>query len=166
MKELLNEAVTESCVELDVVGCMGLFLDSHESVMATRSVHLSEKTEALIGFLSDEKRNGGKNYSDSINGGLSLLEQLMLQSRPNFSEEEWVYLCNVYSGCLIEFIMPISITSDIMDDLGIYDLAEIDGIGCVLIEKISTMSQCEKVAILWEVKMRWFSVKTVNNLKI
>lgn len=53
-----------------------------------------------------------------------------------------------------------------MDDLGIYDISEIDGIVCALIEKISTMSQCEKVAILWEIKMRWFSVKTVNNRKI
>lgn len=50
-----------------------------------------------------------------------------------------------------------------MDDLGIYDIAEIDGIVCALIEKISTMSQCKKLAILWEIKIRWFSVKTICN---
>lgn len=126
--------------------------------MAKRSVHLSEKTEALIGFLSDENRNGSKNYSGSINAGLLLLESLMNQSRPNFSEEEWVCLCNVYSGCVVEFTMPIRIASDIMDDAGTYDLTKIESVGRELIEKISTMSQCEQAAILWEIKKRWQSV--------
>lgn len=124
--------------------------------MAKRSVHLSEKTEALIGFLSDENRNGSKNYSGSINAGLLMLEALMTQSKPNFSEEEWVYLCNVYSGCAVEFTMPIRIASDIMDDAGTYDLTKIDSIGRGLIEKISIMSQCQQAAILWEIKKRWY----------
>jgi hypothetical protein len=126
--------------------------------MAKRSVHISEKTEALIGFLSDEKRTGGKNYSGSINAGLLMLEKLMIQSKPEFSEDEWVYLCNVYSGCAVEFTMPIRIASDIMDDVGTYDLTKIDTVGRGLIEKISLMSQCEQVAILWEIKNRWQSV--------
>lgn len=126
--------------------------------MSKRSVHISEKTEALIGFLSDEKRTGGKNYSGSINASLLLLEQLMIQSKPEFSEDEWVYLCNVYSGCAVEFTMPIRIASDIMDDAGTYDLTKIDTVGRGLIEKISLMSQCEQVAILWEIKNRWQSV--------
>lgn len=125
--------------------------------MAKRSVHISEKTEALIGFLSDENRNGGKNYSGSINAGLLLLESLMIQSKPSFLEDEWVYLCNVYSGCAVEFTMPIRVASDIMDDAGTYDLASIDPIGRELIEKISTMSQYQQAAILWEIKKRWQS---------
>lgn len=120
--------------------------------MAKRSIHISEKTEALIGFLSDENRNGRKNYSGSINAGLLMLEALMAQSKPEFSEEEWVYLCKVY--CAVEFMMPIRIASDIMDDVGIYDISKIDAVGRSLIEKISTMSQCQQAAILWEIKKR------------
>lgn len=126
--------------------------------MAKRSVHLSEKTEALIGFLSDEKRTGGKNYSGSINAGLLMLEQLMLKSKPYFSEEEWVYLCSAYSARIIDLTMPVNIVRDIMDTLDCYDLSEIDDTGRLLIDKIRSMSQCQQTAILWEIKKRWQSV--------
>lgn len=126
--------------------------------MAKRSVHINEKTEALIGFLSDENRNGGKNYSGSINAGLLMLEALMVQSKPDLSEEDWIYLCNVYAGCVVEFTMPIRIAGDIMDDAGTYDLTKIESVGRGLIEKISTMSQCQQAAILWEIRKRYQSV--------
>lgn len=127
--------------------------------MAKRSVHISEKTESVIGFMSDEKTNGSKNYSGSINSGLLMLEQLMIQSKPELSQDEWVYLANVYSGCLIELgTTPIRIASDIMDDLGIYDISAIDDIGRGLIQKISPMSQCQQAAILWEIKRMWQAV--------
>lgn len=123
--------------------------------MAKRSVHLSEQAEAIIAFLSDAKKNGGSNYSGSINSMLELVSNIAKSSKPELSEDEWVYLCNVYSGCEIGFVMPIRIASDIMDDAGCSDVEHIDPVGRSLIKQADKWSQCEQLAVLWEVKTRW-----------
>lgn len=123
--------------------------------MSKRSVYLSEQTEAIIGFLSDEKMNNGKNYSGSINAGLVLLNQLLEKSKPGLTDAEWSIIYNTYAGCVVEFNLPIRIASDIMDNLGIYDMSKMDKEAAALIEKASKLNQCEQAAILWQVKRFW-----------
>lgn len=123
--------------------------------MSKRSVYLSERTEEVIGFLSDEKLNNKKNYSGSINAGLVLLNQLMEQSKPDLTDSEWSIIYNTYAGCVLEFNLPIRIASDIMDSLGVYDIGKLDHDTARLVEKTSEMTQCQQVAVLWQAKRFW-----------
>lgn len=126
--------------------------------MSKRSVYLSEQTEAIIGFLSDEKLNNGKNYSGSINTGLLLLNKLLEKSKPDLTDNEWSKIYNTYAGCVVEFNLPIRVASDIMDNLGVYDLGKLDQDTAGLIQKVSEMTQCQQAAILWQVKEFWQQV--------
>ena len=126
-------------------------------IMAKHSVYISEKSEKVISFLSDEKFHGRKNYSGSINLGLNLLDQLM-KDKPELSEQEWSVIYNTYAGSAIEFDLPIRIPSDIMDNLGVYDVSKMDEETAGLIEKTSRMSQFEQVSVLWAVKQFWQAV--------
>lgn len=123
--------------------------------MSKHSVYISEPVEEIIGFLSDESFHGKKNYSGSINTGLSVLDQLMKKSKPKLTDQEWHILYNTYAGCAIEFNMPVRIASDVMDDAGVYDITKMDSTTANLIEKVAGMSSFEQVAILWEVKRFW-----------
>ncbi len=123
--------------------------------MSKRSVYLSEKAEGIISLLSDEAFHGSKNYSGSINAGLVLLEELMQKSKPELSENEWAILYNTYAGCAVEINLPIRLAADVMDNLGVYDITKMDQETAGLIGKLSTMSQCEQAAILWQVKAFW-----------
>lgn len=122
--------------------------------MAKHSVHISDKAEAIIGFLSGETFHGSKNYSGSINSGLILLDALMCQAKPELTEDQWSILYNTYAGCEIDFNMPVNLSQDVVDNLGICDAEEGSELA-YLLQKLDSFSVCEQVAIKWCVKQFW-----------
>lgn len=96
-------------------------------------------------------------WSEALNESFNALKYITLSSLPDFSEEEWTTILNVYSGCAMSYktFFPLRIASDMMDAAGAISLEELAEDYASVVKKVHAMSQVEQFAILDFVQKFW-----------
>lgn len=132
--------------------------------MATKkSVFLSDYTVSWIEIttkkmLNDQELDGPK-WSEAINATFEQFRFLLRESLPELSADEWQIILNVYAGTYFPAHgVPARIASDIMDNVGEVDIANVDKLMpeyAVLIRRVHAMSQIAQLAILYFVQIFW-----------
>ena len=135
--------------------------------MATKkSVFLSDYTANWIETTTkktlNEKDLEGPKWSEAINATFEQFRFLLRESLPDLSMDEWQIILNVYAGTYFPAHgVPARIASDIMDNIGEVDIANVDNLMpeyAALIRKTHVMSQLEQLAILYFVQIFWSNV--------
>ena len=118
-----------------------------------KSVMFSERT---LDYIRNRVRSEDEiAWSQALNEGFKALSWLTKEALPDLNRSEWEVILNVYAGCIIEFHQPFRIASDIMDNFGALELAQLDPQVAAVATKIHGMSQMEQFAILDFVKIFW-----------
>jgi predicted small metal-binding protein len=110
-----------------------------------KSVMLNEGTLNYIkARVRDESDIG---WSEVLNEGFRALKWLSNQALPDLTPEEWQYILNAYSACMMSFNPPYRIASDLMYSAGAVSIEELTPEYADLVKKIHAMSELEQYAI-------------------
>ena len=110
-----------------------------------KSVMLSEGT---LDYINARVRHESEiGWSEVLNEGFKALKWLSAQALPDLTPDEWQYLLNAYSGCMMSFSPPYRIASDLMDDAGAVSIEELTPEYAALVKKIHGMTQVQQYAI-------------------
>lgn len=132
--------------------------------MATKkSVFLSDQTVGWIESttkktLNDQELDGPK-WSEAINATFEQFRHLLRGAFPDLSMDEWQMILNVYAGCYFpSHGVPARIASDMMDNLGEIDIAQVEQTMpdyAALVRKMAAIPQLQQLAILYFVQIFW-----------
>jgi hypothetical protein len=128
--------------------------------MATKkSVFLSDYTVGWIeSTTKKDSHDQGPKWSESLNATVEQFRHLLRTNLPELTRDEWTCLLNVYTGCYFPAHgVPARIASDMMDNVGAVDIAELSDEYAELVRKTHAMSQAQQLAILYFVQMFWAS---------
>lgn len=135
-----------------------------------KSVFLSETT---VEFLSLVAKNNADldviQWSGGINGSILALKNIIRESMPDLTEQEWNMLLNVYNGSFEPAFSPgaLYISGCMMDDRGeisIETLRNADPDYAELIEKVHGMNAAEQYAILFVCQAFWANSTKLNDV--
>lgn len=118
-----------------------------------KSVMFSDNTVSYI--QSRTRYESEIAWSQALNEGFKALSWITRQALPELTTGEWTIILNVYAGTWIEFHPPFRIASDIMDNFGEVDIAQLDDDIADLVKKVYAMSQIEQFAIMSFVQIFW-----------
>lgn len=105
-------------------------------------------------YFSDESASlldgmGEASTSAIVNSLLSRYRWMCQQSLPELSDGDWQTLLNVYAGCeMVSHPMPVRIASDILDEFGALELAELEPEVADLARLARDWTQAEQLAVL------------------
>lgn len=133
-----------------------------------KSVMFSEGTLDYINARVRHESDIG--WSEVLNEGFKALKWLSSQALPDLTPDEWQYILNAYSGCMMSFNPPYRIASDLMDDAGAVSIEELTPEYAALVKKIHGMTQVQQYAIqdfiikFWAGGDKWNDAKDFNEI--
>lgn len=74
---------------------------------------------------------------------------------PELTTPEWVRILDAHRGVITDDLRPYRLASDLMDDYGTIDLADLQPEQAALVRKLHDMTQAQQWAILDVVKRFW-----------
>lgn len=116
---------------------------------------LADRTVEIMQFCTDSRVPGSIiAWSNQVNRAILINDFLSRQMLPDFDDDEWGVILNVYVDTtgVIEN-PPYSIASDLMDSLGLIDVQAHPH--TELVKRIHTMNQADQFAILSFVEKYW-----------
>lgn len=130
-----------------------------------KSLFLSDFTSDWIKTTTtkkiDNELNDGPKWSESVNATFEQFRFLLRDALPDLDANEWQKILKVYSGCYFPAHgVPARIASDMMDDIGECDLANVEKLNpeyAALVRKAHSFSQIEQLAILYFVQIFWLN---------
>ena len=122
------------------------------------SVSLSEHSQEILAVYTRPDKGHPAGLSPMINAVIQRYDWLMKHSLPELTADEWQMLLNCYCSTeMVSYTPPFRIASDMMDDLGVLELAELEENLQTFIKRVNGFSQAEQLAILDRCHRFWNS---------
>jgi hypothetical protein len=124
-----------------------------------KSVFLSTRTvEWIESTTKKDSHDQGPKWSEALNATVDQFRFLLKSELPDLTMDEWTVILNVYTGCYFPaHSVPARIASDMMDNVGAVDLAELSPDYAEMVKKIHALTQIQQLAILYFVQIFWSS---------
>lgn len=117
-----------------------------------KSVMITDQAEKIM--LANTRDDGPIAWSQQVNRALIVNDWLFRQCLPELSAEEWQTVLNAYAGTTGSLeVPPYRVASDLMDDLGLIDVA--DHPMPELVKRLHAMDQAQQFAVLQFVERFW-----------